>query len=247
MIFDNYQEAPDDSLFHEVLHNGLDVTPEGVNVIVISRNEPPPVFERMRANRLMSIVSWEDLRLNLNEFRGIIRHKGQKKMAKEVITRLHSKIEGWAAGLMLVLEKLTNEEKPTQSFNKLEPEVVFDYFAGEIFQKLDRETQDVLVKTSLFLSMTQSMVKDLTGIDHGERVLSKLNRENFFTERSQSEGETVYQYHGMFREFLLSHAEELYTSKELLRLRQKAAEILEVSGRIEEAAELFIPLLLYNP
>lgn len=240
MVFDNFHEVTSPSQFHEVIQNGLSEIPTGINVIIISRSEPPQVLERMRANQLMSVISWDDLHLRLDEFKGIIRHKGFKKMSNDMIRKLHTNTEGWAAGLLLMLEKSKPEDIPTQSLNKLEPEVVFDYFASEIFQNIGRETQDILTKTALIPSITPAMVKRLTGKHQGDRILSNLCKNNFFIEKKQSEQQIVYQYHAMFREFLLLRAKELFTSKQLVKLKRKAAIILEESNRTEDAAGLFI-------
>src|SRR4030043_1796350 len=43
IVFDNYQEVPANSSFHEVILNGLTRVPEKINVILLSRREPPPV------------------------------------------------------------------------------------------------------------------------------------------------------------------------------------------------------------
>ncbi len=240
VVFDNYHEVPDDSLFHEVMRDGLGETPEGINVIIISRREPPPIFERLRANQLMSVISWNDIRLNLSEFKGMVSHKGLKKMSNEMIRELHAGTEGWIAGLMLILEKSKEENITISSLDTVNPEITFDYFANEIFHQIDKETQGILVKTALLPSITPAMVKRLTGIHQGDRILYNLSRNNFFIERKQSQQQIIYQYHAMFKQFLLLRAEELFTPKQLIKLKNKAAKILEESDRIEDAAVLFI-------
>ncbi|MEW6377118.1 MAG: hypothetical protein AB1502_15175, partial [Thermodesulfobacteriota bacterium] len=50
IVFDNYQEVPSESSFHGIILNGISRIPEGVNMILISRSEPPPAFIRLRAN-----------------------------------------------------------------------------------------------------------------------------------------------------------------------------------------------------
>jgi ATP/maltotriose-dependent transcriptional regulator MalT len=158
VVFDNYHEVQGESMFHEVIRDGLGEVSEGINVIIISRSEPPQVLERMRANQLIGVIPWDDIRLDLDEFKGIVRHKGQKKMQNDMIMQLHSKTEGWAAGLLLMLEKSKTEGIAAHSLNTHDPEVIFDYFAGEIFQKIDKETQDVLARTALLPSITPAMV-----------------------------------------------------------------------------------------
>jgi ATP/maltotriose-dependent transcriptional regulator MalT len=60
LVFDNYQDLPEESPFHEIILSGLSAIPEGVNVIVVSRKGPPPLFIRLQANRLMEILGWKN-------------------------------------------------------------------------------------------------------------------------------------------------------------------------------------------
>jgi len=48
----------------------------------------------------------------------------------------------------------------------------------------------------------------------------------------------VYEYHSLFRGFLLSQAESLLSPPEILRIRRAAAEILEDFGHPGDAAAL---------
>jgi ATP/maltotriose-dependent transcriptional regulator MalT len=72
IVLDNYQEIPDDSQFHEMLVQGLDVIPAGINVVIVSRREPPARFARLRANNGMSIMGWNDLRFTPEETAEVI-------------------------------------------------------------------------------------------------------------------------------------------------------------------------------
>lgn len=58
VILDNYQEVPDGSPFQEVVLNGISYIPEGINVILVSRRDPPPVLIRLQANQLMGTWSF---------------------------------------------------------------------------------------------------------------------------------------------------------------------------------------------
>ena len=72
LVLDNYQTVSSESNFHEVINNGLSTIPEGINVFVINRHNPPPVLSRLRANEMMKMLGWDDLRLTLEETRGIV-------------------------------------------------------------------------------------------------------------------------------------------------------------------------------
>src|SRR5258706_15974333 len=49
LVLDNYQEVPPDAPLHEVMREVLESLPEGINVIALSRAEPPPALAPLRA------------------------------------------------------------------------------------------------------------------------------------------------------------------------------------------------------
>ena len=44
VVFDNYQDVPEESLFHGIMQTALALIPEGIQVFILSRNEPPARF-----------------------------------------------------------------------------------------------------------------------------------------------------------------------------------------------------------
>ncbi|MDI7260412.1 MAG: hypothetical protein QME90_10890, partial [Thermodesulfobacteriota bacterium] len=236
LILDNYHELPPDSPLHEIILNGLSRVPEGINVILISRTEPPPAFIRSRANNLMSNLGWEELRLNPEESRSIIRLKIRQKLPKETIQHLHNTTDGWAAGLILMLESMKRGIEP-QMLGKLTPEEIIDYFGKELFDKTDKEIQEFFLKTAFLPKMTAKMAEELTGLPHAGMILSVLSRNNYFTEK-RIHAEPVYQYHPLFREFLLVRAKETFSQESQSILLHRAAALLEEAGQTEGAVSL---------
>ncbi|MDD5763155.1 MAG: AAA family ATPase, partial [bacterium] len=237
MVFDDYQEVHADSALHEVLRDGLSQLPEGRNAILISRSDPPPAFARLRANRRMDAIGWKELRLTPEETEGIARLRWRGKRDADTVRYLQSRTDGWAAGLTLLLSKADTEGIEPQRLKEHTPAEIFDYFAGEIFCKTDRSARDFLLVTAFLPLMTQAMAERLTEQDSSGRIFSFLDRHNYFLTK-HIRGEPVYEYHSLFREFLLSQAESLLPPQEIFRIRRAAAEILEGSGHLENAAAL---------
>jgi ATP/maltotriose-dependent transcriptional regulator MalT/DNA-binding SARP family transcriptional activator len=236
LVFDNYHELPPNSPLHEIILNVLSRIPERINVILISRSEPPPVLIRLQANNLMSILGWDELRLTLAESAGLVQLRAKQKQSKEAIKHLHNMTDGWAAGLVLMLESIKRGIEP-KLLRKLTPEEITDYFASVLFYKTDKEIQEFFLKTAFLPNMTAKMAEELTGLPNASGVLSILNRNNYFTEKRFLE-EAVYQYHPLFREFLLSRAKEAFSPKELPVLLSRAAKLLEEDGQTESAVSL---------
>ncbi|MEK6679057.1 MAG: hypothetical protein AABY39_06545, partial [Nitrospirota bacterium] len=170
IVLDNYQEAPADSQLHEVILNGLSEIPEGINVIIAGRMPMPPAMTRLQATEALSLLDYEDIRLTAEESIGIgqLRIGGKKGIDKDTILSLHEKTRGWVTGLVLLLENLTTVSchstldaesrlsciPASQGMTAEIPEVIFNYFAGEIFQRADKTTQEFLLKTSFLPKIT---------------------------------------------------------------------------------------------
>ncbi|HKK91219.1 MAG TPA: hypothetical protein VJ936_07455, partial [Desulfobacteraceae bacterium] len=102
-VLDNYQELPPDCLLHGVVRNALSVTPEDINLFILSRTEPPPILARAMASNLLSEIGWPALRLQPQETRDIVRLLSRNPPSETVIDSLHEKVDGWLAGLLLLL------------------------------------------------------------------------------------------------------------------------------------------------
>ncbi|MDI6763476.1 MAG: BTAD domain-containing putative transcriptional regulator [Thermodesulfobacteriota bacterium] len=237
LVFDNYHEVSTDSPFHEIIYNGLSNIPEGINVFLISRQDPHPALISLEANHLMGILRWNELRLTLKESSGIASARFREKFSKKTLQQIHSLTDGWAVGLILLLERFKRERTDPPRIEKSKHEEIFNYFSSEILNLMDPETQDFLLKTSFLPQMTESMVERLTENPRAGWILNRLNRGNYFTEKRVLD-EPVYGYHPLFREYLLSRAEESFSEQSLSLLRSRAADLLEEHGQVGSAARL---------
>ncbi|MEK6677785.1 MAG: hypothetical protein AABY39_00050, partial [Nitrospirota bacterium] len=238
IVLDNYQDAPADSQLHEIIQTGLSEIIEGINVIIISRTDPPPAFAVLRANNKMGTLGWNELKLSTEEISGIVQLKAHKKLSKEAIQELHEKTNGWAAGLALMLEHQGSADMLQRHGRGFTTQAMFDYFASEIFYRLDNPSQEILLQTAFLPIMTGHFAQQLTGLHQAGELLSELNRRNYFTIR-KSLPDPVYQYHPLFREFLLAQAKQQLTDAQLIQTQHKAAEILESTGQAEDAIILY--------
>ena len=237
IVFDNYQEVPDDSPFHEVIREGLSRVPDGMNIILISRRSPPDAFVRLRANRLIEMIGWSELKFTLDESRGMIRLRGHKGMPAHAVKQLHEKTDGWAAGLVLLIEEMKRRGSEFVLPRRQITEEIFHYFAREVFDKAESEIQDFFLKTSFLPRMSPEMAETLTGNPRAQRILSYLALNNYFTQRHETET-IFYQYHPLLKEFMQAMARETFDSKDLFHIEKEAAMILEQNGQTEDAMEL---------
>lgn len=235
LVFDNCQDAPAGSPFEAVLRDALQELPDGISAVLVSRQEPPAALARLRTHELLHVVPAEELKVTPREAAEISRLRGNTMSATAVAAACH-RVHGWAAGLVLTFAR-GGRGSPRPSGAPVKPQLLFEYFAGEIFDRVDDETRQVLVETALPPNVTGAMARQLTGCERAEAILADLARRGYFTVRHEGTG-SVYEYHPLFREFLLARANEAMTPQRLAEVRRRAGLLLCDSGQVEAAVEL---------
>ncbi len=237
VVFDNYQEIPEKSLFHKIINIGLLKISKGITVILISRKSMPSALSRIRANYSPEVLRWDELRLTYEELEEIVKRR-LGEQTRETLQFLYTKTDGWVAGLVMMLDKVKTENVKPQLIDTLAPDEIFDYFATEILERIEFEKQDFLLKTAFFPRITPQMAEKYLEDRKAGRVLTDLHRSGCFTEK-YLQSEAVYHYHPLFREFLLNRGREVLREKDLLQLQRCAASILVETCLYEDAAILF--------
>lgn len=236
IVFDGYHDIPPQSPLHEVLLTALTEVPPGGSMIFISRTDPPLGMARLRANRALAVIGWRELRLTLEEATAIVAQRGLE-LDEDRLLELNAKTDGWAAGLILMLEQTEAGSWQTPA-DLSTPQLVFDYFAGEIFEKTDAATRQVLLATAFLPQMTADIARTLSGqSDAGER-LDNLYRNNYFVTLKQTSPQPVYEYHPMMSEFMISRANSLLSRERRQELQRTAADLFLSEGLISEAVGL---------
>jgi ATP/maltotriose-dependent transcriptional regulator MalT/DNA-binding SARP family transcriptional activator len=236
LVLDNYQDVAAGSAFHGVIETALEELPAGSNLIVVSRAEPPPNFARALANNNVGHVGWDELRLTLEETSAI--SAGKTRLDEAALRSLHDQSNGWAAGLVLMLERL----KRTGAVNHISlsetMDTVFDYFAGQIFDQSPAGTRDFLMRTACLPNVTVNAALQISGNPDAAKILDGLYRRHVFIERRVGE-EVTYNYHDLFRQFLRSRAAQILGSSEFARVLSFAGHLLEADTDAENAFALY--------
>lgn len=240
LVFDNYQAVSHKADFHRSIIHGLAAIPPERQVFLISREAPTGDYIRLRANGAMVVLTWDQLRLSLDESRKIAALRCHHPLDEEQMAKLHDCCEGWAAGLVLLLEatRSLNAECLNMSGNAVWDDV-FNYFAGEVFEHMAPEIQDLLLKTAYLPKVHALHAARLTGSAEADTLLLSLSRNQYFV-TPYSHEDPVYHYHQLFRQFLITETKKRLDGNERTRIRQLSARLMLESGNTEEAAALFI-------
>ena len=237
VVFDGCHEVPAFSQLHEVIRDALGELPPGGCAILVSRGDPPASLARLRANRTLATIGWEDLRLTREETASIVIQR-RRDLPPPAIEDVYAKTQGWAAGVVLMLEQAKTLASIAEMPELATGPLVFDYLAGEILEKSDAHTRDFLLATAFPPYLTPAIASALSGVEDSARILESLHRNNYFVSQRPAKPEPIYQYHPMLREFL--HARTATWPKERRRqLQRQSAQLMESAGSPEDALALY--------
>lgn len=239
VVFDNFHEVVPKGPFHQVMADALAVVPEGIAVFIMSRQGLSGPFAQFRANRTVTEIGWDDLRLTDDEALGIaaLETRGGGKEPTQAVRRLCAQADGWAAGLVLLLEGARREGRAPLQAGVTSREVIFDYLARELFEGEPPEVRQILLEAAFLPQMSEAAAASLTGNPQAGRILGRLARGHLLTYRQAGKG-AVYQFHPLLREFLLERAGDILPPERLTEIRTQAATLLEGEGHLNGAAEL---------
>ncbi len=236
LVLDNFQFIPENSIVQEVILLGVNEILQGRHLVLISRGAPSPSWIRLQANQQLGLLTWEDLRLTLEESMEISRLRADRELPQDKIEHIQDLVDGWAAGLMLMLESVRRGFDP-QTMEETTREGILQYFGNEIFAKISPEVQDFFLRTAFLPQLTIKMAEELTGLPQAGSILAGLMRHNYFIDQRYRQ-EPVYQYHPLFRSFLRRKAQSVFPPEPFKELNRKAIHLLEKAGQIEEAFHL---------
>ena len=168
-------------------------------------------FAELLVNRRLVKVDWQDLRLSQDEVNAIAASRGITDDA--VLSALLEQSSGWMAGVALMLDRLRDGEELYHLNRSDAWDSVFDYFAGLIFDGAEEEMRRVLMKTAVLPWVDRQLAEAVTGSKNAIRFHEELHRRHLFTDRRIGD-EPTFQYHALFRAFLINKANEILPEHE---------------------------------
>jgi LuxR family transcriptional regulator, maltose regulon positive regulatory protein len=235
VVFDGLHEAGDDSPLLQIIGWALNEIPPGMAIVCGSRNDPGAPFARHLVGAAFVHVNSNHLRLDEREALDIATAGGHSTTA---VPALLEQARGWTAGLVLMLRAQSDGLVPRKAPYDTQ-HGIFEYFSAEILAATDGQTREFLIRTAVLPALPAALTAQLTGFPGASELLARLHRNHFFTQRRAGVHET-YDYHPLFRQFLLAQAQAILPAEDLAALRGRGAELLEREGEIEAAVQLRI-------
>jgi LuxR family transcriptional regulator, maltose regulon positive regulatory protein len=194
----------------DVLTELFRYVPEGSQIVIASREEPPLPLARWRAQGSVHEIGVADLRLDQEEAESLLEAAGVELDAGE-LSELTERTEGWPAGLYLAalsLQAGAPNPAGVSAWNG-DDRFVSDYFRLELLSRLPAAEAHFLKYTSVLDRMSGGLCDAVLETTRSAHTLETLERANCFVVPLDRRGES-YRYHHLFGQLLrteLEHSE----------------------------------------
>ena len=223
----------------------LENLPEGAQVAVATRSDPPLPLARLRAAGELLELRFGELAFDRAEALALLRLHGageggaKDAGARDAVVALLEATEGWATGLYLA-SQTARGRSPDEWLPLVrgDQRAIADYLLGEVLQRQPRELQRFLLETSIIDELTAPLCAAVTGRGDAGAVLARLARENLFVS-ALDDREERYRYHHLFADLLRSRLERLEPQRPP-RLHRLAAAWYEAHEQAEPAIRHYL-------
>jgi LuxR family maltose regulon positive regulatory protein len=208
VVLDDYHVVSD-PVSHEILTLLIERVPHGLQLVLITRSDPPLPLARMRARRQLREVRAADLRFTDEESARFIAHYCRQDLTSEEVATLTERTEGWAAGLQLAGLALRQAADPGRFVAgfKGTHTYVADFLTDEVLAGIPVEDQRFLVRTSLLRRFTGALCDAALERSGSQPLLESLNRANLFLVPLDAE-RRWFRFHHLFGDLLRRRALE---------------------------------------
>lgn len=176
--------------------------PRLLRVVLATRHDPQLGLHRLRLAGELAEVRAADLRFTPEETRELLADSGVA-LTDEGVGLLHTRTEGWAAGLRLAALALARHPAPERfvaEFSGSE-RTVAEYLLAEVLERQPADVRRLLLRTSVLERVNGVLADLLVGDSGSERILQSLEETNAFVTALDA-GRTWFRYHGLFADLL---------------------------------------------
>ncbi len=230
IVLDDYHEVLESEPVNALVDGLLRYLPEHCHLIISSRAIPRRLtLTRLAAQEEIVGLGVRQLKFTREEIREVLAMRGITDLSPGQLDALAVRSEGWITAILLAAQTRWNEtiEEIINLSGSLDN--IFAYLAQEVLAQQPQSIQEFLLSTSVLEEMSAPLCDALLETNNSAQILRSLAEQGLFTfEVNSSAG--WYQYHQLFRAFLLNKL-ETERPKAYRQLCLKEARIMVNQGR----------------
>ena len=210
IVLDDYHHIVSSDPIAASIDRLIQYAPDVLHVVITTRSMPNLSVTRLRSKGLIGMLGRYDLSFTKAEVDQLFEQNARKKLDASLINQFYQRTNGWATGLQVIAQAIehlaeNNHQLGEAAFLEIlkrSDEEIFDYFAEEVFQYEPPETQEALLKLSVFTRIDHTAASCVLPVERAYQLLASLQRNNVFISQIESGEVDEYAFHPMFRRFL---------------------------------------------
>ena len=228
-VLDDYHLITEEAI-HSALSYFLDHMPPSIQLVLVTREEPPLPMARWRARRQLRELDLHDLRFTVEEAGTFLNQVMGLHLTEDQIQSLEQRTQGWVAGLQMA--GLSLQANKARDFSAgSERRFITEYLLTEILNQQEQDVQRFLLHTSILDQFSLLLCKAMVS-GNASRLLAQIQKANLFITTVGS----WYQYHPLFREFLQLQLNNNFPERVKV-LHRQASQWFEQNGMVPEAIQ----------
>lgn len=241
LVLDDYHVIHNEQI-HQVIRTILDHMPGLLQLVLITREDPPLPLAKLRAGKRLLELRISDLRFTEEEVRMFFLQQLNLNLEDEQLKLLFKRTEGWVAGLQLTALSMQGLEDINGFIEAFTGShyYIMDYLMEEVLERQTPETKEFLLKTAVLELFSGELCDAVVPISsgNGSLIIERLVKTNCFIIPMDSSGRW-YRYHHLFRDLLRQRLEHL-PKIEVEKLHLRAGFWFKMAGREQEAVQHFL-------
>ncbi len=234
LVLDDYHVIRERAC-HEQLEFLLLHLPPTVQIVLITRADPPLPLARLRAAGEMTEIRARELRFTPEEAAGLLLAVSGVQLGELDLRQLMERTEGWPAGVYLAAISLRGHPSPHAFIRQFtgNNRFIVDFLAEEVLSRQPAEIQQFLARTSVLARFCAPLCDAVTGAAGAAGIIEVLERENLFLV-PLDDNRQWYRYHHLFAQLLRSRLARTEPAL-VTTLHERASTWHEAAGSAEEA------------
>ena len=245
IVLDDYHRIGEEAI-HRLLDQLLDHPPPNIDLIIVSRVDPPLSIASLRGRNRMVELRMRDLRFTRQEAAAFLRNTLDQPIDEDEINRLHEGIEGWPVALRLAAVALRDHNRVEELMGGIRGDSwkVHEYLVEEVLAQHSVGIRNWMTASAILDRFCGPLVEAVcahlsNGDIDGRGFIDLLERRGLFCIALDDQHEW-YRFHHLFQEVLHRRLKEQIGSVELTALHARAAEWFESEGYFEDAIRHYL-------
>jgi LuxR family maltose regulon positive regulatory protein len=202
VVLDDYHVITDHSC-HDQVAFLLSYLPASVQLVLVTRADPPLPLARLRAAGAMAEIRAPELRFTADQAAALVRAVAAVDLPGPDLADLVERTEGWTAAVYLAALSLRGHSSPGAFVRQFagDNRFIVDFLAEEVLSRQPAQIRQFLTRTAILGRFCASLGDAVAGSADAAELIEVIERDNLFLV-PLDDTRQWYRYHHLFARVL---------------------------------------------